>query len=96
MLRHANELPNLQLLEGAINNEKRAAMPAEWLVKHLPDARSRQNYIANHVLGALPNDLAGFEEFHGVRKEALRAKLTALLEPAVSIETLGAKAGHND
>jgi hypothetical protein len=41
LARHANELPNLQLLEGPINNEKRAAMPAEWLTQLLPDASAQ-------------------------------------------------------
>jgi integrase len=54
--RHANELPNLQLLEGAINNEKRTAMPAEWLAKHLPDPTAQIHYRTKHELGDLPID----------------------------------------
>jgi hypothetical protein len=30
-LKHANTLPNLQLIEGAINQEKLTMMPSEWL-----------------------------------------------------------------
>ncbi|MDT8352570.1 DUF262 domain-containing protein [Roseomonas mucosa] len=44
LARHANQLPNLQLLDGAINNEKRAAMPGEWLAKQYPDPSSAQHY----------------------------------------------------
>jgi hypothetical protein len=82
LARHANELPNLQLLEGAINNEKRATMPVEWLARHLPDLAARQNYLTIHVLGVLPEDIATFEEFHTKRRDSLRTKLTSLLGPS--------------
>jgi hypothetical protein len=77
--RHANQLPNLQLLDGAINNEKRAAMPAEWLAKQFPDAASAQHYREKHLLGELPADLTGFAGFHAKRRDWLRAALTGML-----------------
>ncbi len=49
--RQADELPNLQLLEGAANNEKRATMPASWLAKHHPNRATARNYRENHLLG---------------------------------------------
>lgn len=79
LARHANELPNLQLLDGAINNEKRAAMPAEWLAKQYPDPTNRSHYQTKHELGDLPADLHDFETFHLARRERLRAKLMAML-----------------
>jgi hypothetical protein len=85
-------LPNLQLLEGAINNEKRASMPREWLSTHLSDPMSQQNYSALHELGEIPTDLQGFEAFCAARKDRLRNKLTVLLggvvvtPPSVSAE----------
>jgi Protein of unknown function DUF262 len=79
LARHANDLPNLQLLEGPINNEKRAAMPAEWLAKHLPDPAAQLHYRTKHELGDLPIDLRGFEAFHSARRERLRTKLIAML-----------------
>jgi hypothetical protein len=75
----ANALPNLQLLEGMINNEKRATMPAEWLRKYYPDASTRQHYCDKYVLGQLPEDLTGFSDFYAARREQLRIKLTDLL-----------------
>ena len=75
----ANELPNLQLLEGPINNEKRAAMPAEWLAKHYPDPSARQHYRDKYLLGELPANMQGFEAFHAARRELLRTKLTEML-----------------
>jgi hypothetical protein len=79
LARHANDLPNLQLLEGPINNEKRAAMPSEWLAKHLPDPAAQLHYRTKHELGDLPSDLRGFEAFHSARRERLRTKLLAML-----------------
>ena len=36
---HVNRLGNLQLLEGAINNDKRMQLPAEWLEERFSSAR---------------------------------------------------------
>ncbi len=79
LAQHANELPNLQLLEGAINNEKRAVMPVAWLTKLHVDAAAQQHYREKHLLGDLPTDMGGFEAFCAARRERLRAKLTELL-----------------
>lgn len=88
--RHANQLPNLQLLEGVINNEKRAAMPMEWLDKYCPDAATRQHYLDKHVLGELSPDLTGFDAFHAARRDRLRSMLNAmLLPPATAAQPQG-------
>jgi hypothetical protein len=79
LARHANQLPNLQLLDGAINNEKRAALPAEWLAKQFSDAASAQHYREKHLLGELPGDLQGFNSFHASRRDRLRTVLTRML-----------------
>ncbi len=79
MMRRANELPNLQLLEGAINVEKKDVLPADWLGKRFLDDASRSNHRSNHLLGTVPADLQGFDSFHEARRDALRVRLTALL-----------------
>jgi len=79
LARRANELPNLQLLEGSINNEKRAAMPSDWLSKHHSDPATHQHYRTKHELGDLPPTLNEFEDFHSARRERLRTKLTEML-----------------
>jgi Protein of unknown function DUF262 len=79
LVRHANELPNLQLLEGTINNEERSAMPADWLAKHHPDPAAQVHYRTKHELGELPSDLHRFDSFYSARRERLRAKLTDML-----------------
>ena len=79
MARHANQLPNLQLLEGAMNNEKRAAMPLGWLAKHLPEEDSQANYRSIHLLGDFRDEIGGFEEFYAARRDRLRERLKVML-----------------
>ena len=79
LARMANELPNLQLLEGTANTEKRDALPAKWLVTHYPNAGDQAHYCAMHDLGEIPEALDGFEQFHSDRRERLRARIKAVL-----------------
>lgn len=79
MYAHANALPNLQLLEGAANKEKQAALPNLWLAKARPDAAARAQYLSAHALGTVPDALDGFETFFETRRKALRARLKTLL-----------------
>lgn len=76
---HANTLPNFQLLEGAINNEKRAAMPHDWLSKAFADPQSSQHYRDKHDLGDIPDQVNGFEEYYQKRQQRLRQKLSTML-----------------
>jgi hypothetical protein len=78
----ANSLPNLQLLDGTANIEKQAVLPARWMVKAFPDEPSRAAYVDRHLLGNIPDDIAGFEAFHAARCEALSVRLNALLKTA--------------
>lgn len=79
LARHADSLPNLQLLDGAINNEKRAALPAAWLAAHFPDPVNQQHYCTNHELGSVPTDISGFDTFYSARQDRLRVRLNDLL-----------------
>ena len=76
---YANSLSNLQLLEGPVNNEKRAGMPAEWLAKQYLDASTQLHYRIKHELGDVPADLDGFEAFCLARRNRLRTKIMDLL-----------------
>jgi|GEM_PF-6664626 len=67
------------LLEGPINNEKRATLPAAWLRKHYPDPSTQQHYLGKHELGELPETLEGFEDFYSARSDRLRTKLVDML-----------------
>jgi hypothetical protein len=82
--RHANELANLQLLEGSINNEKRASMPLDWLIKQFPTAVAQRHYCEIHALGELPADVRGFESFNSSRRERLRVMLVEMLSDSAT------------
>ena len=77
--RQANELPNLQLLDGSANIEKQAEPPSSWLDKNFPGTDQRQSYCDRHLLGDVPNDISGFGVFYEARREKLRERLIALL-----------------
>lgn len=77
--RQANELPNLQLLDGSANIEKQAEPPSSWLDKNFPGTDKRQSYCDRHLLGDVPNDISGFGVFYEARREKLRERLIALL-----------------
>lgn len=77
--RMGNELPNLQLLEGTANMEKRDILPEKWLKKIYPNDEGRVHYCSIHDLGDIPETLEGFEQFHSDRRERLRLRLQAVL-----------------
>ncbi len=75
----ANELPNIQLLEGVANMEKRDSWPADWLTKQYPNASDRQHYCTIHDLGIVPDSIDGFVAFHDKRRERLRDRISSIL-----------------
>ncbi|HEY5198658.1 MAG TPA: hypothetical protein VIJ51_16680 [Solirubrobacteraceae bacterium] len=77
-----DHLPNLQLLEGAVNTSKQATMPLEWMAEHLPDELSRQAYLAGHDLAGLPADLDGFLGFFEARRKRIVSRLRTSLGTA--------------
>lgn len=79
LARKANELANLQLLEGTINTEKRDKLPLTWLASHYPNAGDQAHYCSMHELGVVPEALEGFEAFQEARRERLRARIQAVL-----------------
>ncbi len=72
-------LANLQLLDRAVNNEKRATLPAVWLDIHRPDDQLRQAYCERHLLGDVPREITGFLEFYEARRERLEQKIAELI-----------------
>lgn len=75
----ANQLPNLQFLEGHVNIEKQATLPMQWLSSHLPKKQSQVDYLEKHALGEMPADLKGFKNFFSARRDRLRKMLSKLL-----------------
>ena len=75
----ANEISNLQLLEGLSNIEKKDKLPAEWLTVQFSSLKDRKHYCDKYELGKIPQDIDGFEKFHADRRERLRAKINSAL-----------------
>ncbi len=77
-------LANLQLLPGAVNIEKNATMPAEWLSTTYRDNASRREYQERHLLGHVPESIIEFDAFYEARKARLREEIKKLLGRAAS------------
>jgi hypothetical protein len=88
----ANELSNLQLLEGPANTEKRAAMPASWLHDGYSHESDREHYRSIHLLGEIPSEIQGCEAFWEARRERLGTKITAVLNHSANSSTDVARA----
>ncbi|NWA70074.1 DUF262 domain-containing protein [Pseudomonas reactans] len=75
----SDRLPNLQLLEGSINNQKRQKMPHEWFAQLKPDTLAKREHLAGLEISELPDSLSGFPAFYERRRQALRTRLTHAL-----------------
>ncbi|WP_291380850.1 MULTISPECIES: DUF262 domain-containing protein [Achromobacter] len=75
----SDRLPNLQLLEGSINNQKRQKMPHEWYGLFKPDDAARKEYLTGLEITALPEALSGFSEFYETRRKSLRVRIANAL-----------------
>ncbi len=72
-------LPNLQLLQGSLNQSKGDRMPSEWLAQAYPDAQNRCTYINQHALEDLPDGIDGFHAFYERRRDRLRHRIREIL-----------------
>ena len=64
-----NRLPNLQLLEGPINQSKQDKLPLTWAEAHVPDEGARAAYYQRQMLGTLPTTVTEFMDFYDTRLE---------------------------
>jgi len=71
----SNRLPNLQLLEGTINNEKRQKMPSEWYEACWPDPEARLRHLQSQGIDELPEDIVRFDDFYEQRKALLMGRI---------------------
>ena len=70
-----DRLANLQLLDGTKNKEKRDRVPAAWLEKTYPNPARRRHYEDDHLLGDVPETIAGFGILYNERRKRLKAEL---------------------
>lgn len=80
LIADCNMIPNLQLLEGPLNNEKRAKPPHTWMADYFPDHSAREIYGVRHDLGTLPEAVSDFPAFFVGRRDRMRTKLGILLD----------------
>jgi len=91
----ANGLANLQLLQGAANVEKQAALPAEWLHgPHFTSDAARSQYIVDNDLQDLPASITGFLDFYEQRRVALESRLRQALGVTTGSSTTGGEASR--
>ncbi|MFC3167809.1 DUF262 domain-containing protein [Paracoccus fontiphilus] len=76
---YANTIANLQLLEGQLNTEKHAKLPAAWLEEAFSKKGERKAYCDRHDLGNVPSEIKDFRKFADTRRAVFRAKLTEAL-----------------
>ncbi len=82
-----DRLANLQLLQGAVNAEKGATMPAEWLSDTYANDGSRHEYEQRYLLGHVPEAIPEFDTFYDARRERLKRRIGQLLgrQPSLSL-----------
>ena len=73
-----NQLPNLQLLQGDINVQKQATLPAQWVAEAFDNA-SRPHYLSINMLGDLPSDPKEFNSYFLNRRELMKSRIKELL-----------------
>lgn len=77
-----NRLPNLQLMEGAINTSKSNKLPLDWLDYQYGDQSARDFYRVRHDLGDVPDSVHGFSDFYGQRRDRMASRLRQVLGAA--------------
>lgn len=80
LIEASNKLPNLQLLEGTINNQKRQKMPHEWYAQQWPDENARKAHLQSLGISSLPDSLNEFMDFYRERQEILLARIKTELK----------------
>lgn len=84
----ADELPNLQLLEGIPNQEKSDLDFGDWLKSNFPSNRERADYMVKHYIPDTPLSVPHFREFTAERRKLIKAQFTALLDAQVAEKEL--------
>ena len=75
MLDSYNRLPNLQLLEGPVNQSKQDKMPHIWAEGHIPDEGARASYYQRQMLGSLPTTVTEFMDFYDARLDRMVSRI---------------------
>lgn len=79
MIEASNRLPNLQLLEGSVNNQKRQKMPHDWYMQQWPNVEARKSHLQSQAISSLPEEIQDFMSFYDQRHETLLARIRVAL-----------------
>ncbi len=76
-----DRLPNLQMMEGRENQEKRDSAFQDWLEGNYPDAHSKDHFlISNHIPYGISLEFSDFINFHDTRREILKNKIREVID----------------
>ena len=75
----ANRIGNLQLLDGAVNLEKRAKLPWDWMEIEYPNEEARTQYCERYFLQDIPRKMAGFLGFYEIRRSRLQDQISEMV-----------------
>lgn len=75
----ANRIGNLQLLDGAVNLEKRAQLPLDWMDVEYPNEDARWQYCERYFLQDIPREMTGFLDFYEIRRSRLHDRISELV-----------------
>lgn len=84
-LDHKDDLANLQLLQGLVNQEKSDKDFEAWLVNREREPQGLAHYRHMHYIPDGDLDFASFPEFLAARRELLRQRLREILQPEATI-----------
>lgn len=82
-VRRSNRIANLQLLDGSINQEKQAMLPAMWIENRYPEENKLLHYCEQYCLGdfkTFPREVTGFLQFYKARRERLKCRILKLID----------------
>lgn len=83
-LDHVNDLANLQLLQGPVNEEKSDQEFEAWLKEETAEPASLQVYQQNHLIPDVDLDFTSFPAFLAVREKLIANRLADLLNVELS------------
>ncbi len=75
-----DRLPNLQLLEGIINQEKLTANFDDWLHRTCASKQARAEFCAKHHIPDVNLSLTNFREFYEKRRRKMKEQLAKILD----------------
>lgn len=85
LIEASNKLPNLQLLEGSMNNQKRQKMPHQWYAQQWADNHAMTIHLQSQAISSLPEELIDFMTFYNERHQTLLSRIKTALSSTQSM-----------